>query len=204
MGYEDSMEKSMQIQGAVALAGLGLSFMGAKMSKDEYDRFLEVYGPLEKQIVGEVSKPTEQNAGYLSAVGDINQMYGNASANAARSMGGRYEYGSGLETAKQDSLERDRIRSISGTKAGYDQLRTQNMIAAASIGKGIPAYSISGVNQSASGVQNAAGQFGQQASIYGNLTAAEMQAQAMKDAAMWGAVGDVAGAGAEFATAKWA
>lgn len=150
------------------------------VSQAQWNRYLKKFAPLEDLMISEVSKPIEQQPGFLGAMGAVDRGYANVAANLRRTMAGRYPYGAGMEGETQKTLELQRPRAKAGVYGTFAQNRLANMLNVASLGKGLPATAMAGLGTA--GAQ------------YGNL--AGMQGQAA--AQTWGGIGSTMGNMAQY------
>ena len=138
--------------------------------KDEQARrawFDSVFRPGYKSAVDEAMRPTDEQPGYLAAIGQYERGMGDVSGSMRRKMGGRYSTGSGAEqaTARRVALEAPRGRA--GIRSEYDQRRLQNLMATLGIGGGVASQPI---HSNTSGAYAALmNMYGQNAANFGNM-----------------------------------
>jgi|GEM_PF-4153358 len=182
-----AMEKSADLAGVAANRS-------ADLAEEQWDRYLETFAPLEDQLVKEASAPAVpveavMPVGFERMMATTDRDFANASATTARAMGGRYQYGGGMEQAAQGAIERGRIGAktnirIAKTNAENaaleearvkteqaKQQRFANMMNAASIGKGLPANAQAGFAGNAQTYGNMAGMHANAAANYNNTSA---------------------------------
>ena len=136
-----------------------------QLAQQQWNRYMTEFAPLENEMVSESEQPYTKQAGYLSAVGANNRMYGDLEANtakktAAMSPGGTG--GTGMSTGMSDAQERARIQGNAGLASTWDTNQWNKMVNAASLGRGLTTNAMTGYGNAASG-------FGQQAGMYSNL-----------------------------------
>lgn len=130
-----------------------------EIAKEQWGRFKKTFAPLEERIVSEAQAPVEleKEPGFSRMLAEIDKGYGDVSANVRRRLGGRYQYGAGIEPETQKTIDMQRVSARSGAVADFaktlKQQRFLNMLNAASIGRGLPATA-------ASAAGSAAGQYG--------------------------------------------
>jgi len=167
----------------------------ADLAEEQWERYLNTFAPLEDQIVKESTKSIDplMPVGFDRMMATTDRDFANASANTARAMGGRYQYGGGVEQAAQGAIERGRIgaktdiriaktNSENQAKRDAEQQRFVNMMNTASIGKGLPANAQAGFSSNA---QTYAGLAGMHANAASNANNASAQA--------WSSFGNTAG-----------
>lgn len=147
----------------------------AEIAKEQWARYVDTYAPLENKIVGEVSKPLENQGYFAKMMAGVDKGYSDASANVSKTMAGRYQYGSGLTDAKLQSVDLGRVRAKADATATAENTRLTNMMNAASMGRSLPSTASAGLSSAAGTNQNLSG-------VYGNQSASG-----------WGAVGNTAG-----------
>ena len=101
------------------------------------------FAPLENKMVTEASKPLEQQAGTKQALAQVDRNYANQAGNLKRTMGGRYQYGSGLE--KGSLLNLDINRTNAKGQAWQDSATNlfNQRLQVANIGRGLPGQAVS-------------------------------------------------------------
>ena len=146
-----------------------------EISREQWNRYLKTFAPMEEQLVSEVSKPVEEQPGFLGAMGAIERGYANTGANLRRTMAGRYPYGAGIESETQKTLELQRPRARAGVYSDFSKNRLTNMINVAQIGRGLPVTAMGGLSSAGS--------------QYGSLAGTQSQAAASG----WGSLGNMTG-----------
>jgi hypothetical protein len=146
----------------------------AQIAREQWDRYLQVYAPLESQMVAEAQSPgtAASQPGFQTLMGDINRNYGNQAANIRRMMGGRYPSGSGLDVAAQRTNELQRNQTLAKTASDWTQNWNDKMwqrkYAVSGLGKNLPTQAQSGLSSAAQGYGSVAGQYGNLAGMYAN------------------------------------
>jgi len=105
----------------------------------EWERYMGTFAPLEDQAIEEAKAPVEEQPGFSGSMGAIDRTFSDRGATIGRIMGGRYQYGSGLERSAQMNNEMQRGRAKAGLYSDYATQRANRMMSMASIGRGIPA-----------------------------------------------------------------
>lgn len=152
--YKSSVASSAQAQSA--------------MAQELWQRYLNVFAPYEEKVLNEAAMPARESPGFLGMVGDINRQYGNQSANVRRALGGRYQYGSGMEGAAQKSVELNRTKALTGAESDWNANRFQRMLQASYLGNKLPISAMSG--------------YGSAGSMYGNLANLTARQESEQDA----------------------
>jgi len=138
----------------------------------QWERYLEKFAPIEDRLTEEVVKPVEEQSGFKSMVDSsmshIDKNYNDSSAGLRRAMGGRYQYGSGVESAFQNTNELNKAEKKSDTYSNLyqaaDQNRFSNMMQTANLGQGHSA-------NAQQAYSNAANSYGNMASTHANAAA---------------------------------
>ncbi len=149
--------------GDMAEAQAGAANAQTALAKAQWARYLEAFAPLENQMIQEAQTPARETPGFLSMMGGINRNYADQGANIRRMMGGRYQYGGGLETSAQASNELNRTKAVAGAEADWNNQRWSRMMGIAGYGRGLP-------SQAMAGYGSAAGTYGNLANMYGNAS----------------------------------
>lgn len=140
----------------------------ADIAANNQQRYNETFAPLENSLVREASLPANQTSGYLSQEGNINRQYANFDRNTAKTLGGRYQYGSGLEQSSQRSNELNRVRSLSDAESTANQNRLSNLMSLANLGRGLSTNATSALSSAAQGQSSLANMYAGAASNSGN------------------------------------
>lgn len=145
-----------------------------EMAEEQWARFQEVYGPLEDSIVAEAMEEPDYAGAAGRATTDVRKAYGTAEESRRREMG---RYGLDPSMGRSTSMIDKGKRSEALAEVGARNLARQTeedkswakKIAAASLGRGLPA-------DAAMMMSSAASQYGQQAGVYGQQAQAGYQA----------------------------
>lgn len=183
-GYKASKAAEEASKNAMRMSREQLKWEKERAAKEDERRawFDNIFRPGYRSAVDEAMRPTDEQPGYLAAIGQYERGMGDVSGSMCRTMGGRYSTGSGAEraTARRVALEAPRGRA--SIRSDYDQARFQNLMAALGLGGGT-------LNQSYQ--HNVGGAYGNMANMFSNR-AGQLQQQA---AGSWNALGSLAGAG---------
>ncbi|MCK4792508.1 MAG: hypothetical protein KAV87_52750 [Desulfobacteraceae bacterium] len=118
----------------------------------QWDRYMEGFATLEDKLVEEVSRPLEDQPGTKRALATIDRGYADVTGNLRRTLGGRYQYGGGLERGNLLNLERQRIGAKAGAVAGAEADLFNRRTQVANIGRGLPGQAV-GAAGSAANIQ---------------------------------------------------
>lgn len=124
---------------AEGAAGSSSSSAGvqSQIARDQWNRYLSTFAPMEDTLVKEVTQPARENAGYLAQMGDINRNYNNNAGNVRAAMGGKMPYGSGISYGAQRSNELNRTKALSTAESTWNQNRLANMFNVARLGQSL-------------------------------------------------------------------
>lgn len=134
------------------------------------ERYKTAFIPIENQLISDTNVPVKQMSGYLNSMGTINKNYRDTGANIGRTMGGRYQYGSGVETLNQASNQRNRVKALSDNYNNWDTNRYNRLFSLANMGRSNITGAQSGLNAATSGNINLANMYGQAAQAQGAAT----------------------------------
>jgi len=126
----DSADEAAQQQYEIARRQLALA-------EAQWDRYKSAFLPIEDYLIENAQQPYSQNAGYLSNLASLEKNSANTTANLKRTMGGRYQYGSGLEQAGLLSNMLNRNTSKAQLGSTYEQNRINNLYSLANLGRGL-------------------------------------------------------------------
>jgi hypothetical protein len=113
-----------------------------------WDRYMNEFAPLENRIVRESRAPVkvEKEPGFARMLATIERGYGDTEGNLRRSMGGRYQEGSGIERNAMRNLRLQKTAAKSGAIADFaknlEETRFNRMLQAANLGRNLPATSV--------------------------------------------------------------
>ncbi len=167
------------------------------LAQSQWKRYLQKFAPLEDKMVEEVSKPLEQQPGYLGAMGQLEKGYASTGANLRRTMAGRYPYGGGAEVLPQSTLALSKPLARAGVYGQANQNLLANRLNVAGLGRNLPAIASSGYGNVAAGYGNlanvnnqaAAGTWGGLGNTAGNLMQTYMLSEALKkNPYVWGGI----------------
>ncbi len=144
------------------------------LAKKMWQRYEDAFIPVENQLITDTNVPVKEMPGYIQSMGNINKQYMTTGAGLRRTMGGRYQYGSGLERLSAESNYRARNKALSSNYADWDTNRYNRLFNLASLGRGNATTAQSGLN-------SAAGITGSLMNTYAN--AAQASAQSSGNAA---------------------
>jgi hypothetical protein len=137
------------------------------LAQAQWNRYLTAFAPLEDKLIKQAQTPARQDPGFLRMMGGVNQRYGNASAETRRMMGGRYQYGGGLEGQAQRSLEMNRVRDIDAAEGDWEANRLNRMYQVAGLGRNLPTQAMAGYNSAGNMYGNMAQMAGQNMAGFG-------------------------------------
>ena len=140
-----------------------LSNTQAAISKAQWDRYMGTFAPVENKVVGEVSKPLENQSYFQTMMANIDKGYSDLSANVAKKTAAMYPNGGGVADIRQHTLDLARVRDKAKATATAENSRLNNMMAVAGLGRNLPA-------QAQSGYQSAAGTNASLANMYANAS----------------------------------
>jgi len=121
------------------------------MSREQYKRYMEIYGPLEESAAALADAPVMEQPGVQDALSDIDAGAATRSASLRRSMSGRAPSGSGLEYAGQLATDISRSGQRGDVIADAGEAKFQRMLQMINVGRGIP-------QQTGTNITNIAGQ----------------------------------------------
>lgn len=147
----------------------------AKIARDQWDRYVNTFVPLENKVIGEASKPLENQGYFARMMANVDKGYSDASANVSKNMAGKYQYGSGITDAKLTSLDLGRVRAKADATNAAETSRFTKMMDAAGLGRSLPGNAQAGFSSAAGTNMNLSGMYGDEAG------------------AGWNALGDTAG-----------
>lgn len=139
----------------------------AAIAKKQYNWWEKHYAPEEKKMMQTLAKPVQEQAYFKRMTGGIEKEYGDISSNVARSLGGRYQYGSGYEGAAQRNLALSKASTKAQAWGAGEEMRRGGLMGMFGIGR----QSISSAQQ---GFASAGSTFGNVASQLGQLRAQKM------------------------------
>lgn len=131
------------------------------MAKAMWDRYMAAFAPLEDKLIAESQTPARELEGFREAKGAMNRSYADLGANADNVNATMYPGGGGMVQARNDALERSRIKGIANLESDWDQNRWNRMMGIAGYGRNLPATALSGYSSAGS-------MYGNLANMYGN------------------------------------
>ena len=144
-----------------ARSSSALTDVQSAIAKEQWNRYMSTFAPVEDQLATEAVAPVEDQPGFSRMMSTIDRGYADTAANTRRTLAGRYENGSGIEGATQTALDLNRTTAKTGAVADLNQDRFNNMLQVANIGQGNVA--------TASNTAGSAGiNYGNLAAMYGN------------------------------------
>jgi hypothetical protein len=108
----------------------------AALAAKQYAWWEKLYAPEEKKMMQTLSKPVEEQAYFKRMMGDVEKQYGDITANTARTMGGRYQYGSGFEGAAQKNIGLSRASTRGQLWGAGEEMRRSNLMGMFGMGRG--------------------------------------------------------------------
>lgn len=169
-GYQQSKAADKMADSQKAIAD-----RQAALSEAEWNRYMDVFAPVENQIVHDVSMPVAEQPGFGRMMAGLDKGYADKRADLSKGVVKFGQYGSGLSDAKMAGLDLSHVRAKAGAFADANQNRFNNMMAVANLGKGLP-------NNAMGGYQAAGGAYGNLANMYGSSAAST-----------WNSLGNTAG-----------
>ena len=139
----------------------------AKIAKEQFEWWKKLYAPEEKKMMLQLGKPLEQQAYMRRMMGDIEKSYGDIASSTARTLGGRYQYGAGIEGKTQESLKLSKAAARAGAWGAGEQQRTANLMSMFGLGRGSAALATQGMASATAG-------FGQSANLRAQQEAQKM------------------------------
>jgi len=142
------------------------------IADEQWQRFLDVYAPLEDQIVAEAQQAPDYAKAEGWATSDVNKAFAQSEAATARAAG-RYglDPSSGRYSDMRRVTELDRAKAEVGARNAARQQEDDKMwarkIAASSLGRGLPATATSTLGQAGQTYGEQAKTYGEQATQYG-------------------------------------
>jgi len=155
-----SAYKSSKAAGKQASAVEKGAEFDTELAQKQWDRYMQVFAPGEEQLAKEVAKPLEQQTGLKRSLATIDRGYADVTGNLRRTMGGRYQYGSGLERGSLMNLERQRIGAKAGAVAGAETDLFNRRTQVANIGRGLPGQSLEASGRAGQAYGNLMGAYG--------------------------------------------
>lgn len=134
----------------------------AALAREQWNRYLNAFAPLEDRMIAEAQTPARESPGFLSMAGGINRRYGDSAGNIRRMMGGAYPGGAGVSFGAQRANELNRTRDLTKAEASWNDNRWNRMLGIAGLGRSLPATATAGY-------ASAGNQYGSLANMYGNL-----------------------------------
>lgn len=162
----ESADQMAGYSDAATAAAVGVARIQAKIAKEQWQRYIDLYSKPEQELVSETMKPVRESEEFISGKGSINQGYADTGANVRRLMAGRYESGSGLEEAKADTLDRSRMKDISRLESDLGSQRFSRLSTLMSLARGLSGQAQSGLSGAAGTYNSAAGTYGNLAQLY--------------------------------------
>lgn len=163
-----------------------------QIAKEDWDRFKQVYQPLENELVADVRQGVQPDYEGLdarpgTAARDVTDQYERSRNVLMRNLGrygGRPDSGQFRETMRIMGTDEARDRAAAATRARFDvedQKRTERKYAdettfnrqsgVLSLGRGLPSQSASNLSAAASGLSDVARQQGGRANLFADATA---------------------------------
>ena len=137
----------------------------AEIAKEQWQRFKEIFAPLEDEIVRQSMDPGEYERLKGQATTDVRAAYGRAEGARRRELG---RYGLRPDSGRFAGLEREtavnQVRDEVSARNLADDRMWAKKIAAASLGRGLPAQAMGGFQSVAGAYGNRAIAAGQNAS----------------------------------------
>lgn len=203
---------------AYAEAQMKLAETNARIASEQWDRYLEVYAPVEDKWVrtAQVGVPTDY---FVAAAGnDVQQAYKRKRDDLDNSL---MKFGIDPSSPKFEQMDKDLAIAEAAAEAGAknkarmsaNDINYSRMSDVVKTGRGIPteaasmnASAMQGISDAAQttnmGIDNVTQATSQMAGYYAQKEQAKMQADSANDQALWGALGSIAGTGGGVAIAS--
>lgn len=200
--YNERMAAVAEEQLGLSREQLALAKAEAARSEEAWGRYKSVFMPIEDELVKQIKEMPAEPPGLPRMLATVDRGYSDLEGNLRRTMGGRYQYGSGLERGAMERTELGRTRAKAGAVAdltnAWEQEKFNRMMQVAGFGRtsaplmttsGGYAGGMAGVGSAGNIYSNVAGSYGNQAASYANLVNQANQASANA----WASGGQTAG-----------
>lgn len=147
-------------RGADAQAALG--HRQADMAEDQYNRYKEIYDPLERGIVDDAARGIDAGKYVGKAMADVGQQFSAQRDALTREMG---RYGLNPASGRWQGARRQlglaealgKAQAANTTRMAVDDANWSRKMSAISLGKGLPTNAMSGMGSAAATMGSAAG-----------------------------------------------
>lgn len=155
-----SGSKAGKQAGQYASSAAGAADTQAAIAAESWNRYMSAFAPKEDVLLRETYQPVEKQPATKFALAQVDRGYADAAGNLKRSLGGRYQYGSGLERGALGSLERNRIQARAKTAAEAGTNLFNQRLQLANVGRGLPGQAVQAAGSAAGIYGNLAGMYG--------------------------------------------
>lgn len=160
---------------SVARGQLGLSRRQQQLAEEDRARYLELYDPLERELVAGAREGVDPERYIETAQADIGQQFGVQRENMRRqaeSYGLRPDMRPGAERSLRISEALGKAGAANRTRMAVDDINWNRRMNVAGLGRNLPAQAQAGMSSAANTAGAAGAAYGNLAGAYGNDAAA--------------------------------